>query len=124
MNPFTRFLNQWSSSHDIKALIEHWDQLEALSIRVYKQGEATPDQAKSYLEIKGWLDTHYSRWEDQLKPFWVNSPVGGTLEHGDPFRFLFQYPDVSHFVQNWAALQHLPAAREALNQLLVELGKE
>ncbi|MEM7799826.1 MAG: hypothetical protein AAF633_11595 [Chloroflexota bacterium] len=124
MNPFTRFLNQWSSSGDLKAFIEHWDRLEALAIHVYKQGTATSDEAKTYSEIKGWLDTNYGRWESKLEPFWSDSQVGGTLEHGDPFRYLFQYPDAEHFVQNWAALQHLPAAREALNQLLVELGEE
>lgn len=124
MNPFTRFLNQWSSSDDLHTFIEHWDQLEALAIRVYKQGSATPDESKTYLEIKRWLENHYDKWEAKLKPFWSVSPVGGTLAHGDPFRFLFQYPAANKFVQNWAALQHLPAARQALNQLLVELGEE
>ncbi|MBK8430038.1 MAG: hypothetical protein IPL28_01550 [Chloroflexi bacterium] len=40
-----------------------------------------------------------------------------------PPTFLLAAEQAADFVNNWAALQHLPAAREALNQRLVALGQ-
>ena len=120
MNPFTRFLNQWSGRQNLSDLIEHWDQLEQLAIAVYKRGAADEEALGSYALLKSWLDQHYVDWEAALAPFWADSPVGGSLDHQDPFRYLFQYESAEAFVGNWAALQHLPAAREALNRYLQE----
>ena len=118
MNPFTRFLNQWSGRQNLSDLIQRWDQLEQLAIAVYKRGAAEAEDEAAYALLKNWLDQHYGAWEEPLAPFWTDSPVGGSLDHQDPFRFLFQYERASAFVGNWAALQHLPAAREALNRYL------
>lgn len=124
MNPFTRFLKQWGQNEpNLTQFIEHWDQLEALAIRVYKAGGATSADELAYTNIKAFMDTNYEPFQDGLKPFWITTEVGGTIDHADPFRFLFQYPDANGFVDNWAALQHLPAAREALNGFLVARGK-
>lgn len=123
MNPFTRFLKQWSKSEpDLSAFIEQWDTLEALSIRVYKAAGATPADQETYKSIKAFMETTYPKFAAKLEPFWRESEVGGQLNHADPFEFLFQYGGADQFVDNWAALQHLPAAREALNGLLVQMG--
>lgn len=124
MNPFTRFLMQWSSDAPLEQLVQRWDVLEALVIRVYRGGEATSADEATYQEVKKWLDSHYPQFESALSDYWQKSKVGGTVEHGDPFRYLFAPARAAEFVDNWPAMQHLPAAREALNQLVVASGSD
>ena len=69
MNPFTRFLRQWLSSDDnLDPLVEHWDALEALIIRVYKQGAADPADEAEYLALRRWMQANYGTWADALRP--------------------------------------------------------
>lgn len=125
MNPFTKFLKQWTNDQpDLAEFIEHWDNLEALSIAVYKAAGASAEDEQIYQQIKAFMDGNYHNFAGRLKPFWQDSEVGGQLDHADPFKFLFQYDGANGFVDNWAALQHLPAAREALNGLLVQMGQQ
>ncbi|MFT5196947.1 MAG: hypothetical protein ACI85U_003987 [Candidatus Promineifilaceae bacterium] len=123
MNPFTRFLSQWTRSRpDLVEFIAHWDILEALAIQVYKAAEATAEDNKSYLQVQSYMQANYVNFSEQLREYWEQSKVGGKLDHVDPFEYLFQYESAAGFVGNWAALQHLPAAREALNVLLVQIS--
>jgi hypothetical protein len=39
---------------------------------------------------------------------------------GDPFANLLEPAQASDFVDNWTAMQTLPAARESLNMLLLD----
>jgi hypothetical protein len=122
MNPFTRFLNQWTKNRpNLAEFIDHWDTLEALAIGVYKAGEPTDEDEQRYAVARTYMLTHYDNFSGPLKEFWKKSKVGGRLDHADPFEYLFQYESAVGFVGNWAALQHLPAAREALNSYLVQL---
>lgn len=122
MNPFTRFLTQWTNNRpDLAEFIHHWDALEALAIGVYKAGKATAEDDQIYLSAQSHMQTNYPKISKQLKPFWEKSEVGGELDHADPFEYLFQYESAAGFIGNWAALQHLPAAREALNGYLVQI---
>ena len=41
----------------------------------------------------------------------------------DPFQMLIDFHTPNDIVGNWTAMQHLPAAREALNQYILETGK-
>lgn len=102
--------------------IEHWDMLEALAIRVYKAKQPTAADLSAYGDIKRFMDAHYQKFAPKLEGYWKRSEVAGQLDHADPFAYLFQYESATGFVDNWTALQHLPAAREALNGLLVEMG--
>lgn len=120
MNIFTRFLTQKQPLNpSLEQFIAHWDQLEALVIRVYKNKQATAADQTLYAELRPWLQTHYPSLTAALQPFWQASKVGGKLEHGDPFVFLFTPAGAEQFINNWAAMQHLPAARETLNSYLV-----
>lgn len=122
MNPFTLFLNQWAKNRpDLAEFIQHWDTLEALAIQIYKAGAATADDNQKYLIAQSYMQANYLHIASQLKPYWEKSEVGGELDHADPFDYLFQYESAAGFVGNWAALQHLPAAREALNGYLVQI---
>ncbi len=119
MNPFTRFLSQWSKDEPLHEFIPHWDTLEALAIRVYKSGRATAEDEVQHQEARAALQKLYPALSDKLRPYWQQARVAGHPEHGDPFAFLLAPAHAAEFVGHWAALQHLPAAREALNQLLV-----
>ncbi len=107
----------------METFITHWDTVEALAIQVYKQKEATADDQRDYAVAQAYLMKNYHHWEADLRPLWQNSAVGGTLDHQDPFRFVFEHQTAADFVGDWAALQHLPAAREALNRFLVTKGE-
>lgn len=120
MNPFTRFLSQWSKDQPLHEFIRHWDTLEALAIRVYKNGRASAEDEVKHQEARAALQKMYPVLSDKLRPYWQQARVAGHPEHDDPFDFLLSPSQAADFVGNWAALQHLPAAREALNQLLVK----
>ncbi|MDX1664717.1 MAG: hypothetical protein R3272_13065 [Candidatus Promineifilaceae bacterium] len=120
MNPFTRFLRQWlGDDDDVDALVGHWDALEALIIRVYKQGEATPADEAEYQALRRWMQANYGTWAGELRPLWQETEVAGAPAEHDPFLRLTTPRAAADYVGDWNAMQHLPAAREALNRLVL-----
>lgn len=124
MNPFTRFLMQWVPQASLAEFVTQWDVLEALVIRVYKGKRATAVDEQQYQQAKAWFEANYAQFAPTLQPYWADTKVGGTTEHDDPFRVLFAPDTAVVFVNNWPAMQHLPAAREALNKLIVAEGND
>lgn len=124
MNLFTRFLRQWLHDPDLEQLVEHWDALEALVIRVYKGGKATEADEAEYQTLRSWLEANYPAWQKQLHSHWRRARVGGKPAATDPFLRLFTPPSAAAFVGDWEAMQHLPAAREALNALVLQLSDQ
>lgn len=119
MNLFTRFLRQWNKDKDLERLIEHCDALEALVIRVYKGGEAKAADEAEYHALRSWLRANYPEWQDELQPLWRKAKVAGVAATKDPFLRLIEAESASEFVGDWEAMQNLPAAREALNSLVL-----
>lgn len=120
MNRFTRFLRQWSSDEEeLGLLIQHLDALEALVIRVYKGKAATPADEAEYGKIRLWLEAHYPAWQDALRPYWQEALVGGRPAAEDPVSRILRAPAAANLVGDWGAMQNLPAAREALNRLVL-----
>jgi hypothetical protein len=116
-NPFSRFLRQWSDDEKLGTLLEHCDALEALIVRVYKRGEATPADEAEYQALRAWMQANYRSWKRVLRPFWKQNLVAGEEARNDP-------PDsAAGFVGNWETMRTLPAAREALNRLLLKKGR-
>ena len=125
MNPFTRFLRQWlRNDRDLGLLIEHWDALEALIIRVYRQGEATPADEAEYQALRRWMEANYGAWAGPLRPLWQETEVAGAPAEQDPFLRLIAARAAADYVGDWNSLQHLPAAREALNRLILSRSGE
>jgi hypothetical protein len=122
MNPFTRFLRQWTDDKGLHKLVEHCDALEALVVRVYKMGEATPADEAEYQALRRWLQANYTSWEATLRPYWQQATVQGTRVQTDPFKALLRAERAADFVGDWSAMQRLPAAREALNRLVLAHG--
>lgn len=122
MNIFSRFLAQWSDDTTLHTFITHWDVIEAVAIDTYRQKKVNPADRDRYHVSRKWLLDQYPKFAEDLAPFWQKAQVAGSLEHGDPFLFLLESGDPTEFLDNWAALQHLPAAREALNQFIRTQG--
>lgn len=124
MNLFSRFLRQWSEDDDLDTFVEHCDALEALVIRVYKDGEASPADEAEYQAVRGWLQANYPSWQDELESFWREANVAGKPATADPFLRLMRAESAAEFVDDWEAMQNLPAVREAVNRLLIERGDD
>ncbi|MDJ0756082.1 MAG: hypothetical protein QNJ45_21315 [Ardenticatenaceae bacterium] len=123
MNIFSRFLAQWSDDQQLHQFIAHWDVVEALAIQTYRQKKVDQADAARYRQSRAWLLEAYDGFVDQLRPLWQESLVAGTADHEDPFSFVLAATDLEEFLDNWAALQHLPAAREAINKLSMINGQ-
>ena len=122
MNLFTHFLKQWTDNRDLDDLVEHWDQLERLVIRVYKGKVARPEDETEYGQLQGWLQSNYPKWQTDLQPYWQRAKVAGHPAGQDPFRHILAHPSAAAFLTDWNAMQHLPAAREALNRFVLAIG--
>ena len=124
MNPFSRFLRQWNQDENVHQLMEHCDALEALVVRVYRRDGATGADEAEYQAIRRWMSANYDRWQEQLRPYWRKSMVGGRPLRKDPFMALYRHESAASFVGDWEAMRLLPAVREALNQMLLEEGED
>jgi hypothetical protein len=121
MNPFSKFLRQWSQDDSLAEFVEYWDRLERLVVQVYRQ-KLTPEAAVGEFEqVWPWLRAHYEPWEGVLRPLWTQTVAGGQPTQQDPFQLLLALPSPEAIGGDWVAMQHLPAAREALNHLILQL---
>ena len=120
MNPFTRFLQQWTRDGELEMLVEHCDALQALIVRVYKQGNATGADEAEYQALRRWMKAHYGSWQDALRPFWQDQKHTGDNVGSDPFEAMYNRSYASEFVGAWDLMQQLPNAREALNRLILK----
>lgn len=118
MNPFSRFLRQWSSDLEFGAFVEQWDRLERVVVGVYRGKLDPAAAAPEFAAVWSWLREHYLHWEEALRPHWQATRAAGEPTHTDPFRLLLSVPEPSAIPGDWRAMQHLPAAREAINRLL------
>ncbi|MFO7661872.1 MAG: hypothetical protein R6X18_04680 [Chloroflexota bacterium] len=120
MNPFTKYLRQWSGDSELTAFIDDWDRLERLVISVYR-GKLEPEAAAAEFDLV-WprLGKRYQKWQEILMPYWTNTQVAGKAVETDPFRLLLGLPNPLAIPGNWQLMQHLPAAREAINRYLAD----
>lgn len=121
-NPFTRFLNQWSRDPDFDAFVAHWDVLEQVVVAVYRAKMSVAEASRPYQEAWPWLREAYPTWEAALRPYWEPTLAGGKRVTQDPFQLLLAIPEPAAIPGDWAAMQHLPAAREAINRFVVARG--
>jgi hypothetical protein len=120
VNPFTRFLAEQSGDSHLQEFIAHWDKVERLVLRVYRTKRAAPRDEDEYRETRDWLRQDYPRWRERFRPFWEKMVLAGEQLTRDPFEAFLAVPHVTYFKENWPALQALPAARETLNQYLLD----
>ncbi len=119
MNPFTRFLTNRLGQQSIAEFAKHWDILERLVVTTFKAKGPTAADRKAYVTSRAWLLKHYPNWQAQLTPYWQGKLIGGKPAEADPFLRLLDPETADGFVDDWVAMQTLPAAREALNEYIV-----
>jgi hypothetical protein len=104
---------------NIEALIANWEIFEELVEEVYSKGEVEPTDRHLFGSLKLAIQRYYLQLADELRPFWMQVKIAGQLLKNDPFAELLDTPGLSAFLTNWDRMQMVPAAREALNLLLV-----
>lgn len=120
INPFTKFLSQWSTDQPFAAFVEKWDRLEQVVIGVYRGKIAHEDIELEYATIWPWLRQEYDKWNEALRPYWLSTRSAGRPTESDPFRSLLGINATAEIPGNWHAMQLLPAAREAINLYILE----
>lgn len=123
MNPFTKHLRQGSTDDEFARFITLWDRLERLVIDVYKAKQSTSTADADFRLIWSQLRIEYPVWEQALHPFWTLTRAAGEATRTDPFLLLLAIENADAIPGDWRAMQHLPAAREAINRYLLEHGK-
>jgi hypothetical protein len=118
MNPFTRFLSQWTKDHLFTDFVAYWDRLERLVVLVHRGKISLAVAEPEFAQVWLWLRQQYGGWAEVLRPYWQQTKAAGELTLTDPFQLLLAIESPSEILGNWRAMQHLPAAREALNLFL------
>lgn len=121
MNPSTAALLKSISDPHIAEFVSLWDELEHLIISVYRAKRVEPNEAARFSELVAVIRQKIGPLQGPLKPYWQATRVKGNLLEEDPFEFLLSLPGAETILDNWTAMQLLPAAREALNLYLLAL---
>ena len=120
-NPVTRSLIQQLDDPQLAEFVACWDALEALVIRIFQSQDVTAEDEAEYGQVRDWLGQAYPQWQEALRAYWLLTRIAGEPATKDPFVRLMAAKAAREFIGNWTAMQTLPAAREALNQFLLEL---
>lgn len=118
MNPYTRHLLETSGRLELRSLVEAWDALEALVIRIYRASDAGPEEETEFQVLRHLLARELAIWGASLEPLWPGATIAGQPAERNPFEEILTRPTASAFVRDWGAMQTLPAARQALNSFL------
>lgn len=124
MNPFSKYLRQWSNDSQFEAFVEYWDRLERIVIGVYRGKTAVEAAAGEFERVWPWLRERYPDWAEILRPYWQATRAAGEPTHDDPFLLLLAFTEPAAIRGDWRAMQHLPAAREAINRYLIAQNLE
>lgn len=119
MNPVTKALLKELGDPDAERFVVDWDELEMLVIEIYKEGKTSPEHENVYRDLKARLHDTYPPLRESLDAHWRSTKIQGKPIESDPYEMLIGQAPASGFVGNWAAMQTLPAAREALNEMLM-----
>lgn len=119
MNPVTHGLLQQLNDPQLTAFATDWDTVTELVIEIYQQKSLTVEQQARFFEAQERLQAAYPALATELEPHWRTARIKGELVVGDPFLAVLSKPSAKEFVENWDAMRTLPAAREALNMLLM-----
>jgi hypothetical protein len=100
--------------------VADWDALEALVIRIYRGGAANHQTERYFARLQRRLRRGYPPLRVALSAYWPAMRAGGEPVGEDPFRALLGIRRAAELVENWRAMQLLPAARQALNEWLLD----
>jgi len=120
MNPVTRRLLERIDDPDLADFALAWDALEELVVRIYRAGTCSADEAKVFTERRRALLEGHGRWADALEGHWREVRIDATPLRASPFALVLAVPEAQSVAGDWELMRTLPAAREALNGLLLE----
>jgi hypothetical protein len=121
VNPVTQQLLAGYSDPELAAFVQAWDSLEALVIRIYRNGAITHEDDLEFAAVRRYLRAEYPRRADQLTTYWQRVKVKGVgRARHDPFLMLLDYEHAFQFINDWGAMRLLPAIRQALNEWLMD----
>jgi hypothetical protein len=121
MNIVTQELLRRIKDRHLHEFVSHWDELEALVIGIYRANFAAEADHENYRRLKDWLSRRYPGWQAALRSHWQGVRIEGEIIQADPFLKILAIDDAGAFAGDWRAMQTLPAAREALNSLLISI---
>jgi hypothetical protein len=120
MNPFTRYISRSLRERHLRRFITLWDQVEMLAIAHYRQKGTAPGDPARWKQARLGLLRLFPKFRERLQPHWADAKAGGAPAAADPFASILALETLEAVAGNWLALQTLPAAREALNRLVLE----
>ncbi|MCW5876581.1 MAG: hypothetical protein KIS85_06830 [Anaerolineales bacterium] len=119
MNPVTEGLLRKLNDPQLDEFARCWGELEALVIEIYRQKAVSFEQQESFFLLREELLQRYPPLAEELGGYWPLARVKGEAVTVNPFEALIGKESAKQFVENWEAMRYLPAAREAINQLLM-----
>ena len=120
MNPVTASFLKQLDWPELEQWIDQWDEFEQILLSAYRSGEVSEDQRKRYHALRNALRSSYPTWQSGLRTYWSSTRVQGELLGHDPFLTLTSHPELQVERVEWSDMKMLPAAREALNCLLLD----
>lgn len=120
MNPVTRSLLDRIADPALAEFALAWDEYEERVVNTFRQGTCPPDEVRRLADLGRLLRQRIGAWEGTLEPHWRSTRLDGEPVASSPFREILAVEPPEAFIGNRRVLRLLPAAREALNHLLLE----
>ena len=122
MNPVTRRLLDEIDDPQLAAFALAWDELEECLVGIYRDRTCSPRVERRYADLRSSAEKGLGKWEKALRRHWLATRINGTPPAQSPFRSVVAVQRPGDVIDDRAMMRTLPAAREALNNLLLERG--
>jgi hypothetical protein len=120
MNPVTRRLLDDVDDPELAAFALAWDALEECLVQIYRAADCPPELATRHAELRASVESGLDAWEPALQPHWMATRINGAPPSESPFLSVVAVHRAGAVVGDRDLMRTLPAAREALNHLLLE----
>ena len=120
MNPVTRRLLDDVDDPELAAFALAWDGLEECLVQIYRMGEVSPELAARHANGRASVEAGLGTWEPALQPHWTATRINGAPPSKSPFLAVVAVRRPDAVIGDHDLIRTLPAAREALNHLLLE----
>ena len=119
MNPVTLALLKQVGDPQLDEFARDWEDLESLVVEIYQQNSVAFEQQQDFYQLRERLRQSYALLHEELDLFWPQTKIRGESVTTDPFIVVIGMEAAKGFLRNWDAMRTLPAAREALNHMLM-----
>jgi hypothetical protein len=123
MNPVTRRLLDEIDDPQLAAFALAWDEFEECLVGIYRDRACSPRLERRYAELRSSAEQGLGMWEPTLRRHWLATRINGAPPQQSPFRTVVAVQRPGDVLDDRLLMRTLPAAREALNNLLLERGR-